>query len=92
MAPLFSSLFAEEPDYQRLSLRTSFLYALMSAFIAGAELVRIAGMVKGGGHRDDLVLEVAYLVLWLAIGLRWGRGAWECTKQSVTQMRQGGTA
>ncbi len=58
----------------------------MSAFIAGAEMVRIASMVREPNLRGDLVVEMAYLVLWLAIGLRWGRGAWESTKQITRQV------
>ncbi len=92
MAPLFASRSAEEPYYRRISSRASFLYALLSAFMSGAEMVRIAVMVRDRPPQDDLVLEVTYLVLWLAFGLRWGRGAWEGTKQSVTQTKQGGTA
>lgn len=86
MASLFASWSAEEPYYRRVSLRTSFLCALMSAFIAGAEMVRIASMIRESNLRGDLVLEVAYLVLWLAIGLRWGRGARESTKQITKQV------
>jgi hypothetical protein len=80
MAPL--SLSIEELNYRRISLRTSFWFALMSAFTLGAEVVRITAMVKDGNHRGDLVLDVAYLLLWSAIGLRWGRGVWESTKPS----------
>ena len=41
MAPLFASWPAEERNYRCISLRTSALYALGSAFIAGAKMVRI---------------------------------------------------
>jgi len=63
----------------------------MSAFAAGAEMIRILEMYKDAG-RQELLLELVYLALWLAIGLRWGRGAWECTNQRPSDVNQGGTA
>lgn len=58
MAALFASSSAEEPYYRRISLRTSLLYALMSAFTAGTEMVRIATLAEERNARGDLVLGV----------------------------------
>ena len=72
MDRLFASLSGDEPAYRRIPLRTGLLFTLVSAFIAGAEMVRISELVRDRGARQDLVLELAFLALWLAIALRVG--------------------
>lgn len=89
MDRLFTSLRDGEPGYRRITLRTSLLFAVVSAFIAGAEMVRITAALKGDGVQEDLAFEVVYLVLWLGIGLRWGRGVWESTRHTSTQTEEG---
>ena len=92
MDRLFASLSGDEPAYRRIPLRTGLLFTLVSAFIAGAEMVRISELPRDRGSRQDLVLELAYLALWVASGRRWGRGVWESSKQQATEMKRGGMA
>ena len=77
MSRLFESFEKLQADwlYGRISPRTCFLYAMMSAFIVGAEMVRIIAIAHPHRQAGDLVEEGACLVLWLAFAVLSGRAA-----------------
>lgn len=79
MSRLFESYEKLQADwpYGRISPRMCFFYAMMSAFIVGAEMVRIIVILHPHGQAGDLVQEGACLVLWLAFGVLSGRVALE---------------
>lgn len=72
----FEKLEAGAP-YRRYSPRASFLYAIMSAFLAGAQMVIIMDIFRARRPGADLWFEILFLALWVACGVRWGRTAWE---------------
>ena len=92
MAYEMKTFWVEPPAYKRITLRQSLLFALMSAFMIGFEFVVIEDLLEARRSRQDLVFEVTYLALWVILGLRWGRGVWEHTREAISDPKQGGTA